>query len=196
MIMLSRERGRPREATQLARLAQRRAAGWAPPRLLALLAAREAVGWAQSGDATSAKNAMARAQHLFHPVPHHDDPAWISFFTQSELMVMRASMHTYLGATQRSIADLRTGLQCLAPHYARNRALYSARLALAHLAEGDERETCRTMAEAVPLFASVRSGRAAAHLNECLAALGKSRTPDARAVVAQARSFRLSGVTA
>ena len=193
MTMLSRQRRRPRDAIQLARLAQRRAGGWGTPRLLSLLALREAVGWAQAGDATAANNAMARAQHLFDPVPRDDDPAWISYFTESELSSMRAAMHMYLGGTQRAIVDLRAGLERLPKQYARNRALYSTRLALAHLADGDEKEACETVKSTLPLFADVNSGRATAHLTECLSALGRSRTSCAREVVAQARSLGLSG---
>jgi hypothetical protein len=67
MNILSRYRGRPREAVQFIQLAQRRATGWAPPRLTALLASREAASWAQLGEASASRKAMHRADRAFHP---------------------------------------------------------------------------------------------------------------------------------
>ena len=193
MIMLARHRGRPREAVQLAQLAQRRATGWGTPRLHSLLAAREAVGWAQAGDSASAQSAMHRALRAFEPDTNEDDPTWLAFFTVAELTALQASVSSYLGKPSRAAAQLRTSLDTLGPDFTRNRALYVGRLALAHLADGDERLACDVLDADLPLFSTVRSGRAMAHLGESLAAVSKSRAPYARDLVARAESADLVG---
>ncbi|WP_344612095.1 hypothetical protein [Dactylosporangium salmoneum] len=191
MIMLARHRGRPREAVQLAQLAQRRARGWGSPRLMSLLAAREATAWAQAGDASAAQSAMARALHTFEPNRSDVDPVWLSFYTAAELTAQQASVSTYLERPAQAATQLRRVVQSLEPHYTRNHALYTARLALAHLADGDDRQACRTLVPALREFTSIRSGRAAAHLCECLAALRHSRTTESRDLIEQATALDL-----
>ena len=193
MIMLARGRGRPREAVQLSQLAQRRASGWGTTRLMSLLAVREAIGWAQEGDSSAAQSAMNRALHTFDPKPAVDDPAWLSFYTPAELLALQASMSSYLGRSTQAAAQFHMSLQALGPGYQRNRALYSARLALAQLVEGDERSACATLSGDLALFTKVRSGRARAHLGECLAAVGQRGSPYASDLIQQARSYGLVG---
>lgn len=193
MIMLARGRGRPREAVQLSQLAQRRASGWGTTRLMSLLAAREAIGWAQAGDSAAAQSAMNRALHTFDPNPAADDPAWLSFYTAAELLALQSSVSSYLERSAQAVTQLRMSLQALDPGYQRNRALYSARLALAHLVEGDDRSACATLSGDLALFTKVRSGRALAHLGECLAAVGQRRAPYASDLVQRARSYGLVG---
>jgi hypothetical protein len=194
MIMLARGRGRPREAVQLSQLAQRRASGWGTTRLTSLLAAREAVGWAQAGDATAAQSAMNRALHTFDPNPAEDDPAWLAFYTSAELQAVQSSVSSYLGRPAQAVTQLCLSLQSLGSGYQRNRALYVARLALAHLARGDERAACTTLSSDLVLFTKVRSGRALAHLGECLAAVGQRKAPYTHDLLEKARSYDLVGV--
>jgi hypothetical protein len=185
MNMLARHRGRPREAIQLVQLAQRRAAGWGTPRLLSLLSAREAVCWAQAGDSQSAQNAIHRALRLFQVDRTDDDPSWLEFFTAAELAAQQASVHSYLGRHGRAVEHLMISLDTLGSEFSRNRALYTARLALAHLGQGDERQACQLLGASVPLFKRVWSGRTTAHLGEAIDAVRTSTAPYARELIEQ-----------
>ncbi|MEV6927080.1 helix-turn-helix transcriptional regulator [Dactylosporangium sp. NPDC051485] len=191
MIMLARHRGRPREAIQLSQLAQRRARGWGSPRLLSLLTAREATAWAQAGDTGAARTAMTRALHTFEPARSDEDPVWLSFYTTAELTAQQASVSSYLNQPAQAATKLRSAVHALEPQYTRNHALYSARLALAHLADGDDRQACVALAPVLPAYTNVRSGRAIAHLGECLAGLQQSPVPEAKDLIEQATALGL-----
>ena len=136
---------------------------------------------------------MNRALHAFDPNPAVDDPAWLSFYTPAELLALQSSVSSYLGRSTQAATQLHMSLQALGPGYQRNRALYSARLALAHLVEGDDRSACATLSGDLALFIKVRSGRALAPLGECLAAVGQRDAPYARDLIQQARSYDLVG---
>lgn len=193
MNTLSRYQGRPREAIQLIQLAQRRAAGWAPPRLAALLSAREAVCWAQLGDAASSRNAMHRAYHVFHPDVGDDDPQWLTFFDTAELAARRATASTYLGRPEQAASAMRSAVDGLGSKFQRNRAYYSVRLGLLLLAEGNQTDACQVVAPALPLFTSVRSGRAHARLREFCNQIQASTTPAARDLIERVHTLQITG---
>src|SRR5688572_24592545 len=134
MNTLARNRGRPKEAIQLIQLADRRARGWAPPRLLSLLAAREAQCWAQLNDRAASAAAMRRAFNAFAPDFDPNDPAWISFFDSAELQARRATASSYFGESEDSARHMRAAVDGLGAKFQRNRAYYGVRLGLAHLA--------------------------------------------------------------
>ncbi|MFC4110424.1 helix-turn-helix domain-containing protein [Micromonospora zhanjiangensis] len=193
MNTLSRYQGRPREAIQLVQLAQRRAAGWAPPRLEALLSAREAVCWAQLGDAAASRNAMHRAFHVFRPDIGAEDPHWLAFFDSAELSARRATASDYLGRPDRAAAAMQSAVDGLGAKFQRNRAYYSVRLGLSLLAEGDQDRACQVVVPVLPLFKQVRSGRAQARLREFCHQIRDSTSPAARDVVGQARALQVTG---
>ncbi|GAA4256567.1 helix-turn-helix domain-containing protein [Dactylosporangium darangshiense] len=192
MIMVARHRGRPREAIQLAQLAQRRAAGWGTPRLLSLLAVREATGWAQAGDASAADRAMRRALNTFEPTRNDDDPTWLSFYTDAELLASKASINMYLGRPGQAAAHMYKAINRLEPQYQRNRALFTARLALAYLHEGDDRQACAVLAATLPHLGTVRSGRARSELTEAITLINtRPRQEHTDEVLAQAAAHEL-----
>lgn len=174
MDMLSRHTNRPREAIQLIQLAQRQAAGWAPPRLAALLASREAVGWAQLGDASASHKAMRRAYHTFHPDVQRDDPAWLSFFDTAQLAEGRALASSHLGQVDQAIAARQSAVDGLSATFQRDRALYSVRLGISLLDAGDQARACEVVQPVLSLFKQVRSTRAHAHLDKFLNLLNRS----------------------
>ncbi|MBX7268012.1 helix-turn-helix domain-containing protein [Micromonospora sp. Llam7] len=193
MNTLSRYQGRPREAIQLIQLAQRRAAGWAPPRLAALLAAREAVCWAQLGDAAASRNAMHRAYHVFHPDIGEEDPHWLAFFDTAELAARRATASGYLGRPEQAATAMQAAVDGLGAKFQRNRAYYSVRLGLSLLAEGDQTRACHIVAPVLPLFKDVRSGRANARLREFCHQLQTSTAPAARDLLGQVHTLQITG---
>jgi len=193
MNTLSRYQGRPREAIQLIRLAQRRAAGWAPPRLAALLSAREAVCWAQLGDAGASRNAMQRAHHAFHPDLREEDPHWLTFFDAAELSARRATASGYLGLPDQAASAMQAAVDGLAPQFQRNRASYSVRLGLLLFAQGDAVRACEVVSPVVPLFTQVRSGRAHVQLGEFGQHLRASTSPAARNLLERIRTVQIAG---
>lgn len=192
MNTLSRYQGRPREAIQLIQLAQRRAAGWAPPRLAALLAAREAVCWAQLGDASASRSAMHRAYNAFHPDVREDDPHWISFFDAAELAARRATASGYLGQPDQATIAMQSAVDGLGAKFQRNRAYYSVRLGLSLLAEDNQARACQVVAPILPLFKEVHSGRAHARLTEFCHGLQGSTTPAARDLLDHVHALKLA----
>jgi tetratricopeptide (TPR) repeat protein len=185
--------GRPREAIQLIQLAQRRAAGWAPPRLAALLSAREAVCWAQLGDAAASRSAMHRAYHVFHPDLREDDPHWLTFFDTAELAARRATASSYLGRPDQAASAMQSAVDGLGAKFQRNRAYYSVRLGLALMAEGDQTRACEVVAPVLPLFKEVRSGRAHVRLGEFCRQLQASTSPAARDLLERANIRYIAG---
>lgn len=193
MNTLSRYQGRPREAIQLIQLAQRRAAGWAPPRLAALLSAREAVCWAQLGDVAASRNAMHRAYHVFHPDLREDDPHWLAFFDTAELAARRAAACSYLGRTDQAVSAMQSAVDGLGAKFQRNRAAYSARLGLYLLTEGDETRACEVVTPVLPLFKEVRSVRAHERLGEFRYRLQASTSPAARDLLERVNALQIAG---
>jgi len=193
MNTLSRYQGRPREAIQLIQLAQRRASGWAPPRLAALLSAREAVCWAQLGDAAASRNAMHRAYHVFHPDMGEDDPHWIAFFDTAELAARRATASGYLGRPDQAATAMQSAVTGLGAKFQRNRAYYSVRLGLSLLAEGDQVRACQVVTPVLPLFKEVRSGRAHARLRDFCHQIQAATAPAARDFLGQVRALQIAG---
>jgi tetratricopeptide (TPR) repeat protein/transcriptional regulator with XRE-family HTH domain len=196
MNTLSRYQGRPREAIQLIQLAQRRAAGWAPPRLAALLSAREAVCWAQLGDAAASRNAMHRAFHVFHPDLGEDDPHWLAFFDTAELAARRATVASYLGRPEQAASAMQSAVDGLGAKFQRNRAYYSVRLGLSLLAEGDNARACQVVSPVLPLFNQVRSIRAHQRLGEFCHQLRASTSSDARDLLEQVNALQIAGQAA
>jgi hypothetical protein len=190
MNILSRYRDRPREAVQLIQLAQRRATGWASPRLAALLASREAASWAQLGEANASRKAMHRADHTFHPDVQQDDPTWINFFNSAELAATRATASSHLGQVDQAIAAGQSAVDGLGAKSQRNRALYSVRLGISVLDEGDQVRACEVVQPVLPLFKEVRSCRTYAFLGEFLHSLqGATGTAAARDLLDYARNL-------
>lgn len=80
MAAQATDRGRSREAVDLALAARRAAKHAATPRLTSMLLVREAVGHAGGRDAPSAHAALGRAQSLVDRPRHDDDPSWMYFY--------------------------------------------------------------------------------------------------------------------
>ena len=191
MNMLARYQNRPREALQVIQLAQRRAAGWATPRLDGLLAAREAACRAQLGDTAASTRAMQRALHVFQPDMTADDPDWIAYFNTAELAATRASAAGYLGDPTIAARHMRTAVDGLGPNSQRNKAYYSVRLGQYALAAGDLTTAVNAVTPVLPLFAGVRSRRAHRHLAKFVTAIDGSTQPTARQFVDQVRATDL-----
>ncbi|MGW4382316.1 tetratricopeptide repeat protein [Kitasatospora sp. NPDC004531] len=156
---LARESGRPREALRASQAGQTVAAGQGSDWLLSLMVMREANAWALLGDRKACEQALKRAHDLFDRGPKDADPEWLSFFGEAELAGQEAQCWSALGDWKRANdrAEQAVGLQL--PHFARNRALYTAELAHDRLGRGDVAGAALQGSEAVAMFDQVSSTR-------------------------------------
>ncbi|MEV4212522.1 hypothetical protein [Micromonospora sp. NPDC049662] len=132
LSLLATSTDHPREAVSTARVAQRAAAQLGSPRWLSLLAMREARGWALQGDRTLTEQALVRAYHLYGQGPRDADPAWLEFFVPAELTGLESLCRADLGQYERACAGAEQTVMLFAADHTRNRALYTADIALHH----------------------------------------------------------------
>ncbi|MER5866655.1 hypothetical protein [Kitasatospora sp. NPDC002040] len=132
LSLLAHATGRPREAVTTAQVAQRAASGLGSPRWLALLAMREARGWALQGDRTLAEQALVRAYELYARGPQDADPQWLAFFVPAELSGLESLCRADLGQHDRAVAGAEQAVMLFGSGHPRNRALYTADVALHH----------------------------------------------------------------
>ena len=132
LSLLAKASGRPREAISAAQGAQCAVGTYGSPRMLALFAMREAGGWALLGDASATDKAIVRTHHLYAKGPHDADPAWLEFFTPAELAGLEALARADLDQHERAAAGAEQAVLLHGDAFARNRALYTADIAIQH----------------------------------------------------------------
>ncbi len=132
LSLLAKAQGRPREAVANAQGAQAAARHLGSPRLLALFHAREAGGWALMGDRQATDAAIVRAHHHYAGGPGDADPGWLEFFTPAELSGLEALARADLGQHERAAAGAEQAVLLHGSAFARNRALYTADIAIQH----------------------------------------------------------------
>lgn len=136
LSLLAKASGRPREAISAAQGAQSVARTYGSPRMLALFAMREAGGWALLGDAGAADEAMVRAHRLYAEGPRDADPMWLEFFTPGELAGLEALARADLNQHERAAAGAEQAVLLHGDQFPRNRALYTADIAIHHAVRG------------------------------------------------------------
>ncbi|MFF4233468.1 hypothetical protein [Streptomyces sp. NPDC001820] len=137
LSLLAKASGRPREAISAAQGAQSVVRTYGSPRLLSLFAMREAGGWALLGDRSAADKAIVAAHHLYAQGPREGaDPAWLEFFTVAELAGLEALARADLAQHERAAAGAEQAVLLHGDHFARNRALYQADVAIQHAVRG------------------------------------------------------------
>ncbi|MEW1914412.1 hypothetical protein AB0442_39500 [Kitasatospora sp. NPDC085895] len=133
MSLLAHATGRPREAVSTAQVAQHAAAQLGSPRWLSLLAMREARGWALQGDRTLTEEALVRAYNLYSKGPSDADPDWLGFYVPAEIAGLESLCRADLGQLERAASGAETAVMLFGDDsHARNRALYTADIALHH----------------------------------------------------------------
>lgn len=177
------------EAVELAQAATATAKEVAAPSLVSLLAAREAIGHAQSGDASAATSAIARARHWLDQGRQPDEPFGMRFYGPADLAwhETQVALLTRRGKAAESAA--RTAVDNVdATAFPRNHILYTVRLGtvLTHRRQLDEAiSVTRT---AIHGMHAVRgSGRIVADLRRTVDLLGKQNYPPAKTFATAAR---------
>ena len=123
------------------------------PLYRSLTAARLAAVQAGVGERTSALRNLDLACAAFEQADHAADrPSWMDFYDRSELDGLGALVMARIGEHDRAESYLHRTLSRLRPGYARNRAFYSAHLALAQLRQGDVEQACATATGVLPVI--------------------------------------------
>ncbi|MET9057507.1 hypothetical protein ABZX99_06760 [Streptomyces antibioticus] len=156
LSLLAKASGRPREAISAAQGAQTVVKSYGSARMLSLMAMREAGGWALLGDAGATDQAIVRAHRLYAKGPTDADPDWLEFYTPAELAGLEALARADLDQHERAAAGAEQAVLLHGDAFARNRALYTADVAVQHAVR--ERPDPEAAAEA--------AGRVLHHLPE------------------------------
>lgn len=161
LSLLAKASGRPREAVSAAQGAQNAVRSYGSSRMLALFCMREAGGWALLGDRSATDKAIVRAHHLYAKGPAEADPGWLEFFQPAELAGLEALARADLAQHERAAAGAEQAVLLFGNGFARNRALYTADVAIQHaLRERPEPEAAAEAAGRVLTYLpEVRSDR-------------------------------------
>ncbi|WP_409240593.1 hypothetical protein [Streptomyces sp. PA5.6] len=180
LSLLAKAQGRPREAISAAQGALAVAKSLGSPRLLSLFHMREAGGWALMGDAAATDQAIVRAHTFYAKGPCQADPCWLSFYAPGELAGLEALARADLGQHERAAAGAEQAVLLHGDHFTRNRALYTADVAIQHaMRDRPEPEAASEAAGRVLAFLpEVRSDRLLQSLHNVAGALQRhSRLP-------------------
>ncbi|CCK32820.1 hypothetical protein BN159_8442 [Streptomyces davaonensis JCM 4913] len=173
LSLLAKASGRPREAISAAQGAQTVVKSYGSARMLSLMAMREAGGWALLGDASATDQAIVRAHRLYAKGPSDADPDWLEFYTPAELAGLEALARADLDQHERAAAGAEQAVLLHGDTFARNRALYTADIAIQHaVSERPEPEAAAEAAGRVLAYLpEVRSGRLLKQLHNVESAL-------------------------
>jgi hypothetical protein len=143
-------RGPAREGLRLACQAADEARHDLPARFQALVALRQAYASSLLGDEAGFRSAITRARREYNHGAHDDDPAWLQFIDEAEIIASEACGYRNLGEPSRGEQLYRRVLDsALAP---RNRVNHSAALAISLLEQGARREAIAEGTRVLPAF--------------------------------------------
>lgn len=150
--MLAHQRGRHAEAVAAAQAAQSTAVSRRDPFYASLAHARTAVAHSNLGERQSALRCLGYAGEALAKAPDAIRPSWIAFYGPAELHALTAIVRDRLGDAAEAEAASHRALSVLPDPFRRNRALATARLALAQLHQGDLDQACETTDTAFQLM--------------------------------------------
>ncbi|WP_369228854.1 hypothetical protein AB5J56_00415 [Streptomyces sp. R21] len=177
LSLLAKASGRPREAISAAQGAQTVARRLGSPRMLALFNMREAGGWALMDDRSATDKAIVRAHNFYAKGPSDADPGWLEFFAPGELAGLESLARADLGQHERAASGAEQAVLLHGEAFARNRALYTADVAIQHaVRDKPEPEAAAEAAGRVLAFLpEVRSDRLLQSLHHVAGALQRHR---------------------
>jgi hypothetical protein len=196
LSLLAKAQGRPREAISAAQGAQSVARSLGSPRLLSLMHMREAAGWALMGDASATDSAIVAAHTFYAKGPSDADPTWLSFYAPGELAGLECLARADLGQHERAAAGAEQAILLHGEHFARNRALYTADVAIQHaVRDKPEPEAAAEAAGRVLAFLpEVRSDRLLQSLHNVAGALQRhGRIPAVASWIEEYRTTTATG---
>lgn len=185
--------GEHQHAANLARAASTGTTGIATPTLTAQFHVMEARAYARLGDATACDAALTATEVAFNRRNPADDPAFISYFDESELSAEFGHCFRDLGraAGARTWAGRSVGANADGA-FPRSDFFAAMVLADAHLDHGDPEPACRVALQALEIGEQLKSARCAAYVQEFRTRLTKVGTSSiAREFTEQAETYRL-----
>ncbi|MYT30513.1 MULTISPECIES: Tat pathway signal sequence domain protein [unclassified Streptomyces] len=164
---LYRHMGRLSEAIAANDVARSLSIARRDPMFACLGHARQAASYGLIGDTTAVRRTLGRAEEALERAdPILPRPAWMAAVGDgAELETLALAAHLGLGEFERAEARAHRGLALLRPQMQRDRALNTARLALAQLGQGDLEPAIAT-AMSIPTEAFLRHPRIARLVGE------------------------------
>ena len=144
------------QAVDAAQAAQATAITRRDPLYGSLAHARTAVGHANNRDRHAALRSLGYAQEALEKAPDLNRPSWMAFYGPAELSAMEAGVQLLLGDAAEAEAASHQALNGIPAPFRRNRALATARLALAQLHQHDIDQACATADDVFALLAEAR----------------------------------------
>ncbi len=172
--------GDPTEAVDAAEAALNMMSGESG-RMTAVAWTYAAHGHALRRDSVNCERSYAMAQDLLERL--ETDPAcpWALFLDRSYIDVQRARSLTFLGDYGAAVKSFQEAISALPRGYRRDRGVYLAREAVAHVGGGDVEQACAAGLQALFTGAETGSGRIIGELESLNAAL--EQFPSASCVV-------------
>ncbi|MFI0899391.1 helix-turn-helix domain-containing protein [Streptomyces sp. NPDC020983] len=153
--MLAHQRQDFNQAVDSAQAAQATAITRRDPLFASLAHARTAIGHANLGDRQAALRSLGYAREaLIKAEPLPPRPSWVAFYGSAELNAITAIVRDRIGDPAEAEAASHQALSAIPVQFRRNRALATARLALAQLHQRDVEQSCDTAASVFSLMAT------------------------------------------
>ncbi|MGW6454337.1 helix-turn-helix domain-containing protein [Streptomyces sp. NPDC055078] len=160
--------GDPRDAVTAARTARQAISTWDAPALHAMLLTRQARGHARLREERHARTALEEARKLCARGRGEDDPHWLYWINQGEILGQTGSCYLDLGRPAEAAAAFAEARGVLSRHEIRTHAQFLSRAATAQMRAGDTDAGCATGQDVLTLVGGVRSARLDDHLQTML----------------------------
>ncbi|MFE9939049.1 tetratricopeptide repeat protein [Streptomyces hirsutus] len=151
--------GNHTQAIQLARAAVEGAKGRATPRAMANYSAMEARALSNAGDGMAAGRAMREAERHFERAGTAEDPPWLSYFDEAELMGELCHCFRDLKMRREAVEQAQRAVDGTDPKYARTLGFCRMVLAQSQLLNGELEAAVTTASLAVDGGDSLQSSR-------------------------------------
>lgn len=169
--------GHPGDAVLAARAARGKIRSSSTPALEAMLLTREARGHAKLGERQATLRALGRANELYAQGRSENDPHWLYWLNDGELLGQAGSCYFDLGDFSRAASTLIEAARTHSLGEPRTRALLLSRAAVAQVKNGEMESGCITGHESATLAEGINSTRLDDHLlsiSEELAPISRS----------------------
>lgn len=174
LSLVAVDQGRAWEAGSATQAAWSAAGTYAGATVRALLCARQAGALCATGDLSAARRALSAAGSNLERADRDDPPRFAVFFGAAELDQAQAGYYLAAGKPAAAAGFLRATVRALGGGYARNTALYRAKLAGALLAAGEVEEAGAEAVAAARGLAASPSAQGVAVLRRVRAGLADS----------------------
>ncbi|CAM5310580.1 sporulation protein [Streptomyces fumanus] len=151
--------GNHRQAIQLARAAVEGAKGKATPRAMANYWSMEARALSNAGDRTGAAAAMNQAERHFERADSAEDPTWLTYFDDAELLGEFCHCFRDLKMRREAVEHAQRAVDNTDPQYARTLGFCRMVLAQSQLLSGELEAAVTTASLAVTDGDSLQSSR-------------------------------------